>query len=46
MKKRGYIQKYIPHVAEALQEILALSDAERDSTIETLTQTLERSRTL
>jgi DNA topoisomerase VI subunit B len=46
MKKRGYIQKYIPHVAEALQEILKLSDAERDSTIETLTQTLERSRSL
>jgi len=46
MKKRSYIQKYIPYVAEALQEILKLSDAERDSTIETLTHTLERSRSL
>jgi DNA topoisomerase-6 subunit B len=46
MKKRGYIQKYIPHVAEALQEILKFSDQEKDSTIEILTQTLERSRTL
>jgi DNA topoisomerase VI subunit B len=45
MKKRSYIQKYIPHVAAALQEILKLSDAERDRTIETLTETLERSRT-
>jgi hypothetical protein len=33
-------------VAEALQEILKFSDQEKDSTIEILTQTLERSRTL
>jgi DNA topoisomerase-6 subunit B len=45
-KKRSYIQKYIPHVAIALQEILGLSDAERERTIKTLTDVLERSRKL
>ncbi len=45
-KKRSYIQKYIPHVAEALQEILALSDRERDRTVTVLTDMLERSRRL
>ncbi len=43
-KKRSYIQKYIPHIGIALQEILALSDRERDKTVETLTDVLERSR--
>jgi DNA topoisomerase-6 subunit B len=45
-KKRGYIQKYIPHVATALQEILALSDAQREKTVSTLSDILERSRKL
>ncbi len=45
-KKRGYIEKYIPHLVAALQEILEFSDAERDSTVATLTQVLERSRKL
>ena len=45
-KKRTYIQKYIPHVAQALQEILAFSDAERDRTVDILTDLLERSRKL
>jgi DNA topoisomerase VI subunit B len=45
-KKRDYIQRYIPHVAKALQEILGFDDAERDRTIETLTGVLERSRKL
>ena len=43
-KKRGYIQKYIPHVAIALQEILGFSDKEKDRTIAQLTDVLERSR--
>ncbi len=46
LKKRGYIQKYIPQVAIALQEILRFSDQERDLTVETLTDVLERSRKL
>jgi DNA topoisomerase-6 subunit B len=43
-KKRSYIEKYIPHVAIALQEILGFDDRERDRTTRALTQALERSR--
>jgi DNA topoisomerase-6 subunit B len=43
-KKRSFIERYIPHVAIALQEILGLPDKERDRTIEKLTKVLERSR--
>ena len=46
LKKQSYIQKYIPHIGEALQEILAISDAEKEEIITTLTDTLERSRKL
>lgn len=45
-KKRSYIEKYIPHIGLALQEILALSDKERDKTVATLTDTLNKSRKL
>jgi DNA topoisomerase VI subunit B len=44
-KKRSYIQKYIPHIGIALQQILKLSDPEREKTVATLTDVLERSRT-
>jgi hypothetical protein len=43
-KKRSYIQRYIPHIGIALQQILKFSDAERERTVATLTKTLERSR--
>jgi DNA topoisomerase-6 subunit B len=43
-KKRSYIQKYIPHIGIALQEILGLSDPSRERTVATLTDILERSR--
>jgi DNA topoisomerase-6 subunit B len=43
-KKRSYIEKYIPHVAIALQEILGFDDREKQRTIETLSDVLERSR--
>ena len=43
-QKRSYIQKYIPHIGIALQEILRLTDKERERTVATLTATLERSR--
>jgi DNA topoisomerase-6 subunit B len=43
-KKRSFIQKYIPQVALALQEILSLSDKDRDQTVEKLTAVLQRSR--
>ncbi|HEU4333028.1 MAG TPA: DNA topoisomerase VI subunit B, partial [Candidatus Eisenbacteria bacterium] len=44
-KKRSYIEKYIPHIGIALQEILDISDKERDKVCATLKDTLERSRT-
>jgi DNA topoisomerase-6 subunit B len=43
-KKRSYIEKYIPHIGIALQEILSISDKERDKVCDTLKDTLERSR--
>lgn len=43
-EKRGYIEKYIPHIGIALQEILDLDDSERDSTVATLDDVLQRSR--
>jgi DNA topoisomerase VI subunit B len=43
-KKRSYIQKYIPHIGAALQEILDLSDRDREHTIQLLAEILERSR--
>jgi DNA topoisomerase VI subunit B len=43
-KKRSYIQKYIPHIGVALQEILGLTDVDRQRTVEVLTQVLEHSR--
>ena len=42
--KREYIEKYIPHIGIALQEILDLSDRERDQTVESLEDVLHRSR--
>jgi DNA topoisomerase-6 subunit B len=43
-KKRAYIEKYIPQVAVGLQQILDLSDRERDGVVTQLTDVLERSR--
>ena len=43
-KKRAYIQKYIPTIGEALQEILGFSDRKRATTVDRLTTILERSR--
>jgi DNA topoisomerase-6 subunit B len=42
--KRNYIETYIPHIGIALQEILDLSDRERDATVETLEDVLHKSR--
>ena len=42
--KRNYIEKYIPHIGIALQEILDLSAGERDKTVTTLEDVLHRSR--
>jgi DNA topoisomerase-6 subunit B len=43
-EKRAYIERYLPHVGTGLQEILALSNRERDRTIERLDAILHRSR--
>jgi DNA topoisomerase-6 subunit B len=46
MKKRSYIEKYIPHIGIALQEILGISEKEEEKIVTTLEDTLERSRKL
>jgi DNA topoisomerase-6 subunit B len=42
--KRNYIETYIPHIGIALQEILDLNDGERDETVKTLDDVLQKSR--
>jgi len=44
LKKQSYIEQYIPHIGDALQDILALTERQRVDVIETLTDTLQRSR--
>jgi len=46
LKKRSYIDKYIPHIGEALQEMLGLKDPEKEKVIVKLRDTLEKSRKL
>ncbi|MFC1610809.1 DNA topoisomerase VI subunit B, partial [Myxococcota bacterium] len=43
-KKQRYIERYIPHIGIALQDILSLSNARRDKVVNELTGILERSR--
>ena len=43
--RRSYIEKFLPHIGIALQEMLALSDAERDADMKKLDDTLHSSRT-
>jgi DNA topoisomerase-6 subunit B len=43
--RRAYIEKYLPHIGIALQDILALSNDERDSTVNKLDSVLHKSRT-
>jgi DNA topoisomerase-6 subunit B len=45
-KKRSHIEKYIPAIGEALQEILGFSDRKLDKTVGNLKTILERSRKL
>jgi len=44
LKKQSYIQKYIPHIGDALRDILGLQADEREEVVAVLTDTLERSR--
>lgn len=43
-RKKAYIQKYIPHIAIALREMLDLSDRQEQAMVTLLTDILERSR--
>ncbi len=43
-RKKAYIQKYIPHVAIALREMLDLSERQENTLVKQLTDVLERSR--
>ena len=45
-KKRNYIETYIPHIGQALQEILDLNDTQTKKTVTNLTDVLQRSRKL
>ncbi len=44
LKKRGYIEKHIPHVSEALKKILDLKQAEEDLVSTNLKELLEKKR--
>jgi DNA topoisomerase-6 subunit B len=43
-RKRGYIDMYLPHIGIALQQILKLSDSERNKTCTDLKAVLEKTR--
>jgi len=43
--RRTYIEKYLSHIGIALQDILTLSNDERDSTVKKLDNVLHKSRT-
>ncbi len=43
-EKRTHIEKYLPHVGIALQDILHLSDAQRDQAVSKLDDVLHKSR--
>jgi len=43
-ERRIYIEKYLPHIGIALQEILKLTDEERDSAVSRLDDVLHKSR--
>ena len=45
-EKRSHIEKYLPHVGIALQEILELSDAQRDQSVARLDEVLQQTRKL
>ncbi len=44
LKKRQYIEKYIPHIGEALRDILTLDAKQTNEVVAELRDTLERSR--
>ena len=45
-EKRSYIDMYLPHVGIGLQEILGLTDQDREETVQTLRETMETTRSI
>ena len=45
-KKRNYIETYIPHIGQALKDILDLTDKQTTTTVNHLTTVLQKSRKL
>jgi DNA topoisomerase-6 subunit B len=43
-EKREYIDKYLPHVGIGLQEILGLTDPQREETVAALRESMEANR--
>ena len=43
-EKRTYIEKYLPHVGIGLQEILGISDEDREDLVNTLHESMENTR--
>jgi DNA topoisomerase-6 subunit B len=44
LKKISYIEKYIPHVGMALREMLKLTEKQEHGVVDTLKDTLQKSR--
>jgi DNA topoisomerase-6 subunit B len=44
LKKRSYIDQYIPHIGQALRDILELDGKKTDQLVAQLRNTLEQSR--
>jgi DNA topoisomerase-6 subunit B len=44
--KRSYIEIYLPHIGQALRDILTLKDSQVDTLLTKLTSILERTRSL
>lgn len=43
-KRRSYIEKYLPHIGEALKEMIDLKESEKEKTIKILEEILEETR--
>ncbi|MBW3022622.1 DNA topoisomerase VI subunit B [Candidatus Woesearchaeota archaeon] len=46
LKKKGYIEKYLPHVGQALKELLQLSEKEESRINDSLKEILEKTRSI
>jgi DNA topoisomerase VI subunit B len=44
-RKKAYIEKYLPHIGDALRDILGHTESKRDRTVSNLKEILERART-